>query len=77
MTFIKTALAGTFLLAASTVSASAAGKYSICDKHNCYTPGWHYYSGNYSYLTCKDPMKRLTFVKGHLACVPWNAPKKK
>ena len=75
MTLIKTAVTGAFLLIASTISASAANTY--CDKHNCYTPGSNYLTGDYHYLTCKDPMKRLTFVKGHLACVPWNPPKKK
>ncbi|SPF79657.1 hypothetical protein [Pseudoprimorskyibacter insulae] len=47
-----------------------------CDKHNCYAPYTSYMNGHYSYLKCADPAKFLTYVNGHLKCVPHKHIKK-
>ncbi|WGW04710.1 hypothetical protein [Tropicibacter oceani] len=41
-----------------------------CDAVNCYAPYTSYMTGHYSYLTCKDPHKYLTYRNGVLQCVP-------
>lgn len=45
-----------------------------CDKVNCYTPYTAYQNGHYSYLVCKNPTDRLTYVGAVLKCVPRGHP---
>lgn len=77
MKFITLATLPALALIASTSSALAWQNTSNpypwdkgCDKYNCYEPYTAYQHGHYSRLTCKDPYKYLTYVDGHLACVP-------
>ncbi|KUF09412.1 hypothetical protein [Pseudoponticoccus marisrubri] len=83
MKLLNIAAIGAFALAASTVAGAADHHkkkhyqrwgYSVhdtaCDKHLCYTPYTPYSKGHYGHIRCKDVTKRLTYVDGHLDCVP-------
>lgn len=77
MTTLRTAALTLAVLATSALPALAWEKVdnpygwaTLCDDNNCYTPGVAYSVGHYSYLVCKQPGHRLTYVDNVLTCVP-------